>query len=194
MDNLTDLKAIWLTAKTDSLPTSNEIVELVRKFRGQKLRKKWMVIIGSALLSLLVIAVMIVVDYKLLITYVGGGMIAVSGLVLSYTNIKSLKRFYRLDDCSNLEFLAFIEQTRLNQLYYYKKTQIVIMLFCSLGLLLYMYEPASKHMGWFIAIYASCTVYLLVIWLVVRPRIFKKNAAKLNATRQRLENISQQLK
>lgn len=194
MDNLTDIKAIWLTAKTDNLPTSNEMIQFVRKFRGQKLRKKWTVIIGSGLLSLLVIAVMVIGNFKLLITYTGGGMIAVSGILLAFTNIKSLKRFYQLDDCSNLEFLAFIEQTRQNQIYYYKKTQVIIMLFCSVGLLLYMYEPASRHMVWLIGIYAACIIYLLILWLVVRPRIFKRNAEKLNTTRQRLEKISQQLK
>ena len=120
MDNLDDLKAIWHTAKTDGLPSSKEMVQLIRRFRSQKLRSKWLVIICSCLLSLLIMTVLFTVQFDLISTYIGGALMAVSGFLLAFTNIRSLKRFYELDDCSNLDFVAFIAQTRQNQIYYYK--------------------------------------------------------------------------
>jgi len=194
MDNLTDLKAIWHTAKTDSLPTSAEMLKLIKQFRRQRLKKKWMIIIGASFLTVVMVFGMITYHSKLLTTLIGEVLIIASMVLLAATNIKSLKRFYQLDDCSNLEFLDFIEQTRQNQIYYYKKTQVAIMLLCSVGLLLYMYELASRHQSWFIGIYAGISVYLLVIWLVVRPYFFKKNAKKLSNVRIRLEKLSKQLK
>lgn len=194
MDNLNDLKAIWHSAKTDSLPTSVEMEQLIKKFRNQKLRNKWIVIVVSCLLSILMIVVLFITPFKLLITYVGGGLIAASSVLLAATNIKSLKRFYQLDNCSNQEFLAFIEQTRQNQIYYYKKTQAVIMLLCAIGLLLYLFELAARHPKWFVGIYLLSITYLLIMWFIVRPRRYKKDAEKLNATKQRLEKISNQLK
>lgn len=194
MDNLDDLKAIWHTAKTDSLPTSLEMKQLIKKFRNQKLRNKWLIIIASCLISILIIVVLFITPFKMLITYLGGGLLAASTVLLAATNIKSLKRFYQLENCSNQQFLAFIEQTRQNQVYYYKKTQTVIGLLWAIGWLLYLYEPVIKYPKWSIWVYAIAITYVLVMWFIVRPRSFKKNAEKLNATRQRLEKISNQLK
>jgi len=194
MDNLDDLKNIWHSARTDSLPDSQEMLSLVRRFRNQKLRSKWLVITVSCLLSSLIIVVLFIVNFKLITTYAGGALMAASGLLLAATNIRSSRRFYRLDDCSNREFLAFIEQTRLNQIFYYKKTMVVIVLMGTCGLLLYLYEPVHKHTQWFIGIYSVILVYLGILWFVVRPRSFKKDAEKLRDTLQRLESISKQLK
>ena len=194
MDNLIDLKAIWHTGKTDTLPTAHEMLQSIRRFRGQKLKSKWLVIVSSCLLFCLIMGVLLVIQFELFTTYLGGCLMAVSCIILAATNLRSLKRFNKLEDCSNLEFLAFIEQTRQNQIYYYKKTQVLIMLLTSVGLLFYMYELTVERPPWFISIYIICVVYLLIIWFWVRPRYFRKNAEKLNATRQRLESISQQLK
>lgn len=194
MDNLNDLKAIWHTAKTNSLPSSTEMYRLIKRFRSQKLRNKWMIIIAACLLSLLMVIVLFVTPFKLVTTYTGGAMIIAGGMWLAVTNIRSLGRFYRLDDCSNADFLAFIAQTRQNQLRYYKRTMVVIVLLCSIGWMLYMYEPLHQHTWWFYVVYAVMLTYLAVLWFVVRPRAFKKDEQKLDATKAQLERISNQLK
>lgn len=194
MENLDDLKAIWLTAKTDDLPSSEEMLHLVKKFRRHKLRSKWLVIAGAIALAGIIIIVLIVGHFKLITTFIGGGLMAISGILLAINNIRSLKRFYQLDDCSNLEFLAFIEQTRQNQIYYFKKTMGRLLLLCAVGWVLYLYEFVYEHTLWLIGIYSAVATYLAVMWFMVRPRIFKRDAEKLNALKKRLESISKQLK
>ena len=194
MDNLDDLKAIWHTAKTDSLPSSNEMLRLIRKFRNQKLRSKWLSIITSLLISMLITTVLFIVHFKMISTYIGGALMVVSGLLLAASNIRSLKRFYQLEDCSNLEFLAFIEQTRKNQIRYYNRTMIWIVIICSIGWVLYLYEITYRHPLICLVVYLAITIYLAVMWFVVRPRAFKRDAEKLNSMQQRLEKILRQLK
>jgi hypothetical protein len=194
MDNLDDLKAIWHSAKTDSLPSSKEMLQLIRKFRGRKLRSKWLIILLSLLLAFIMIGVLLTQDFKLMTTYVGGGMVIFSSLLLATTNIRSLKRFYQLDDSSNLEFLAFIEQTRQNQVFYYRKTMVAIVSLSYAGWLLYIYELIYKDSTVCIGIYTAVTIYMAIMWFVVRPLSFKRHAEKLNATRQRLEDILNQFK
>jgi hypothetical protein len=194
MDNLDDLKAIWHSAKIDSLPSSKEMLQLIRKFRGHKLRSKWLIILLSLLLAFIIIGVLLTQDFKLMTTYLGGGMVSFSSLLLAATNIRSLKRFYQLDDSSNLEFLAFIEQTRHNQVFYYKKTMVVIVSLSYAGSLLYIYELIYKNPIVCVCIYTAVTIYMAIMWFVVRPRSFKRHAEKLNATRQRLEDILNQFK
>ena len=194
MDNLDDLKAIWHTAKTDSLTSSNEMLRLIRKFRNQKLRSKWLSIITSLLISILITTVLFIVHFKLISTYIGGALMVVSGLLLAASNIRSLKRFYQLEDCSNLEFLAFIEQTRKNQIRYYNRTMIWIVIICSIGWVLYLYEITYQNPLVCFAVYSVIVIYLAVMWFIVRPRSFKRDAEKLNSMQQRLEKILRQLK
>ncbi|PJJ84447.1 hypothetical protein [Mucilaginibacter auburnensis] len=193
MDNLNNLEAIWHSAKTDRLPNAEQMLVTVKKFRYQRLRNKWLVIVASCLLACLMIAVLIFTPFKLSVTYIGGYLILASCILLAATNLLSLKRFYRLEDCSNLNFLAFLEQTRQNQLYYYKKTQVIIMLFSSAGLLMYLYEAAMRSTVLLIIIYSLSVIYLIVIWFLVRPRAFKKQSEKLKATTERLKHIARQL-
>jgi len=65
MDNLDDLKAIWHTAKTDVLPTSGEMLQMIRKFRSQKLRNKWLVIGVSCLSSCFMVLVLSIFPFKM---------------------------------------------------------------------------------------------------------------------------------
>ena len=194
MDNLYNLKAILHTAKTDDLPSSQEMLQMIRKFRSQKLRNKWLVIAISALLCCFIITVLIIFPFKMLTSYLGGALVIAGAALMAATTIKSLRRFYRLDDCSNVEFLAFIEQTRQNQLFYYQKTMGAVVALYSAGWVLYTYEPVHKYPLWFYSTYAVIIIYLAVMWFVVRPRAFKKDQDKLNAMRRRFENISNQLK
>jgi hypothetical protein len=194
MNNLDDLKSLWHTAKTDSLPTAKEMMQLIRKFRNQKLRSKWLVIISSLVLGGLITGVMFYVHFKLFTTYVGSGLMAFSSLVLAMDKMMSIKRFYQLDDHSNIDFLAFIEQTRKNQVYYYTQTMVTVVFLCSVGLLLYVYELTYQHPLWCIGAYSFIAVYYAILWFVIRPRAFRRDAEKLDATRRRIESILNQLK
>jgi uncharacterized protein YacL len=194
MNNLDDIKMLWHSAKTDSLPSADEMLQLIKKFRNQKLRYKWMNVIFALLLAILMTAAMVNVHFRFLTTYIGGSLTVIGALLLAATNLKSMKRFYQLDDTDNLKFLEFLTQTRKNQIYYYKKTMVWIVGLSVAGWILYMYELANNFPGWMIFIYLIMTIYLAVLWFVIRPRGFRKDEEKINATREHVENILKQLK
>jgi Flp pilus assembly protein TadB len=193
MDNLDDLKALWHTAKIDNLPTAQEVKQLSIKFRRQHVRKKRLIIIGAIITALLMIGVMLVYHARLTTTWIGEVLIIGSCVALVFDNNKAMRRFNELDDCSNKEFVAFIEKTRQNQIQYYKRKEYLIMLPACVGWLMYLYEVAMHWPGFSRWVYVGAVVYLLVIWFWVRPYYFKKNAKKLNTIEERLKNISKQL-
>ncbi len=193
MDNLNDIKALWLTAKTDSLPSSDEMLRIVKKFRNNRLRKKLTIIFVALVCAAIEVAAMFVYKSTMITTRIGEVLIIIACGVLVFTNTRSMKRFIDLKDCSNKEFIEFLEQTRRNQVYYYKKTQVLGMGLSSLGLLLYLYETASISTVAFIITYAIAITWTLVLWLVIRPRSFKKQSRKLDETLKKLEKISKQL-
>lgn len=194
MNNLDDLKAIWHSAKTEDLPSSKEMMQLVRAFRYQKLRNKWIVISLSLVFACLIVAVLILAPFKMVSTYIGGCMMILSDLWICFSNIKSLKRFNQLEDCSNLEFLSFIEKTRQNQQYYYKNTMVKVVLLCSIGLAIYLFEPLHDNLFWLIGAYAGILVYFGLLWFVFRPRSYARNLKKLDAMTQHLNSMADQLK
>jgi predicted nucleic acid-binding Zn ribbon protein len=134
MDNLSELKAIWQTAKTDSLPHSDETVRIIRKFRNKKLLKIGAMVFMAIVLVLLMVWVVFVYKSTMLSTRIGEAFIIIAGIILIATNINSLIRFYKLTDCSNKDFIKFLELTQKRQLFYYQKTQVVAMAFCVLYL------------------------------------------------------------
>jgi hypothetical protein len=193
MDSLNDLKTIWLSADTKSLPNSNEIKRMSKKFRDQKLIKKVALIAAAILLTALMVAVVFIYKSTMLTTRLGEGCLIIAGGILVYTNINSIGRFYRFKDHTNKEFIQFLEQTRLNQIYYHKKTQVAGLAFCSVGLLLYIYEFVHERAFLAVIAYSLMILYLLVLWLIVRPRVFRKQTLKLNETINKLERLSKQL-
>jgi len=192
MDNLDDLKALWLSAKTDSLPQPDEMLRIIKKFRDGKIRRKVIIIVIALLCSCIMIWGMVFDGFTMWSTYLGSVLMVSSCAILAVTNIRSIKRFYALKDVNNIEFVQFIERTRQNQIYFYKKTQVIAMSVTSIGLLLYWYELVHRNFTLTIIIYSATVVYLAVMWFVVRPRIFKKNARKLTEMLERLEKISKQ--
>ncbi|OCX54445.1 hypothetical protein BEL04_09390 [Mucilaginibacter sp. PPCGB 2223] len=192
MDNLDDLKALWLSANTDPLPQPAEMLRMVKKFRNQKIRRKVIIIVIALACSCIMLWGIFFDHATMVTTYIGDVLLIISCVILAVTNIRSVKRFYELKDCTNSEFVQFIERTRQNQIYFYKKTQVIAMSVSSVGLMLYWYEFVHHNATLTIIIYSATVVYLAVMWFVVRPRVFKKNARKLNEMLERLEKISKQ--
>lgn len=193
MDNLNDLKAIWLTAKTDDLPGSKEMLRIVKKFRNERLRKKLLMIFVALFVIAMMVVTIIIVRSTMITTILGEAFTIIAAGILIFTNTRSMKRFIDLKDCSNKEFIDFLEQTRRNQIYYYKKTQVAGMLLSTVGLFLYLYEQVYRSLTATVIIYSITIIWTLFLWLYIRPRNFKRQAIKLNATIDKLRKISDQI-
>ena len=193
MDNLNDLKAIWLSAKTDSLPDSAEMVRIIRQFRNQKLKKLVMLISVAVLAVVFMMVAYTLYDSKMLVTRIGEVCLILSALILIATNINSLIRFKKLNDCSNADFLKFLEKTRTRQLFYHHKTQMVCMILYSAGLLLYLYELVYIKPMVCIAAYTLTILFLAYFWLIERPRKFKKQAVRMNEMIAKTASLAEQL-
>ena len=194
MDNLNDLKKIWLTADTKGLPNSSEMVRIVKKYRNKKLVKIAAVVFVALLLSVLMVFVMFFYESKMWTTRLGEICILISSLILLATNLNSLSRFYKFNDFDNVDFIKFLEKTRLRQAFYHNKTQVAALTFCSVGLILYLIETLVQKPSWAIYIYAYIVIYLVVMWVIVRPRMYRKQSKKMNEMISRFEKLSNQIK
>ncbi|MBK0382177.1 hypothetical protein I5M32_04320 [Pedobacter sp. SD-b] len=192
MDNFNDLKAIWLNVKTDGLPSSAQMIAIIKTYKNKTLKKLVWIIIAALAMILLMLFTGYVYNFKFLSSKIGEGFIVFSGLILIATNLNSLNRFYRLKVCSNKEYISFLEQTRLRQLFYFKYTQLAGLFFCFVGLILYLYELVYQNTFSMIISYLLLVVYFSFILFYLRPRNYKKGAAKLKQEIENARRVAQQ--
>jgi hypothetical protein len=193
MDNLSELKAIWQTASLDSLPQAEEMIRIVRKYRGKKLLGIIAVLLTTLFLTGLLIVITVIYKSEMLSTRLGEVFMIIASLVLLGSKFSSLVRFYRLKDHGNKDFILFLERTRQRQLFYYKRTQIVGFIFCTAGLLLYPYEGVHRMPAVFIGSYSALIAYLAFLWLFVRPKVFKRQEKKMQEKIDKFEILLKQM-
>jgi hypothetical protein len=193
MDDLNNLKQLWLSADTTGLPNSAQIVRMAKRFRNEKLIKKMLVIVSAVILTGMMVWVMFIYKSTMISTRIGEVCMLITCGILIYTNVNSIGRFYRYKDYNNKEFLAFLEQTRANQIYYYQKTQVTGLIFCSIGLAFYLFETLYVDLKIGIILYLFTGIFMLINWFVIRPRKFRKQKEKLEKTIAQLHKVADQL-
>lgn len=192
MENLNDLQAIWQSAPLHGLPSSEEMVGIIKRDRRQKLKKLSLIIGLAILLIVTMLGIAIFSPPSTLITKTGVALLTLAGILMGATNLNSLNRFYKLDVCSNKDYISFLNQTKLRQLFYFKRTQPLVMSLAVTGLFLYWYELAVQHPIIGIGIYAVSSIYFLILWCYVRPKIFKREQDKLIKSIANINRISKQ--
>jgi hypothetical protein len=125
-------------------------------------------------------------------TRVGEVCMLIAGLILIAATITSLRRAYKLKSFTNKEFVEYLEQGQAGRIRYYKKTQIIALLFVSTGLLLYLYEGVYKNVILCIISYSLLIVWLLINWFIFRPKMFKRQTKKYHDILKKVEKISKQ--
>jgi hypothetical protein len=192
MDNLNDLKKIWLSADTRALPDAAAMKLEAQKYRSGQLVKKSAIVLMSVLLT--VVMGSVVINYKsvMLTTRLGEALMILAGLLLVVTNMRSVARLYRVKDMTNREFIAYLEQVQRNRIYYYKNTQVLGMALVGIGLLLYLYEMVSHSILWTFVGYGLTIGWLAVNWFIIRPRAYRRNARKLDEKMKKMAAISKQ--
>ena len=193
MDDLNEMKGIWMKAKTDGLPNADEMMGIIKKYRHQKLMKIALIMFAAIASVAVMIGVIFYYKSTMMTTLIGKVLIIVAGIILVISKASSLVRYYKLGATSNKDFVRFLERTRERQIFYYKKTQPAAAAIVSIGLVLYIFEMVHKSEFLLITSYLLLSAYLLVLLLVVRPRIFKREAKKLNDKIEHLKALSDQI-
>ena len=191
---MNDLKNIWLSADTSSLPDTMAMLHTIKKYRSSRLWKKAAVVAAAVALTCLLVLVVFYYKSVTVSTRVGEACMILAGMILVYTNMKSLGRLYRVKDHTNKEFITYLEQVQRNRIYYHTKTQVSGLGLVSAGLLLYIYEGVHSSFYLCVAAYGFVITYILIAWLVIRPRAYKRQAIKLQETIKRMAQLSDQFK
>jgi hypothetical protein len=194
MDNLNELRQLWLTADTKNLPPADQMVAIVKKYSDQKILK----IILTIVLVLMSICAITVVAFTynatMLSTCIGEIMIGGAGLVLLTNNLSWLISFYKLKDCSNRDYLKYMEHIKQQHLFFFKRTQLIGFLLASVGTMLFMFQSVSQQdVGDGLMEYGAFLLYMALAWFVLRPRVMKRHNRKIDEQIEKLKVLEKQL-
>jgi hypothetical protein len=189
MEDLTDLKNIWLTAKVDALPNAEEAIKTIKRYRFKLIVKKAATVLMLLLMTILMIYV-VFYGPQVLTTRIGEIGFFIGILVLIVSNTNSLRRAFNQINRTNQEFIEYLKQTRRGRIYYYEKVQPLTFITMSLSLFLYAYELVYKNSLLMLVIYSLMTIYVVIMWFIVRPRIIEKRTKQLKETIEKLETLS----
>jgi hypothetical protein len=192
MNDLTELQEIWLSADTGRMPAYKEMMQVITQYRRKNLVKMLLLIAAAIVLTCVMVGLVFFYRSVMITTRVGEALIIMAGLLLVATNIGSVRRLYHVKDHTNKEFAAYLEQVQANRLYYYKRTQVLGLLLSFSGVLFYVYEAVYIHLLWAVITYSILGIYFSIMWFVVRPRAYKRQAAKLEQTIKKMKHLEQQ--
>jgi len=193
MDNLNELRQIWLTADTKGLPPASQMDALVRKYSDQKILKMALTIVAGIICLVAIIIVAFTYNSSMLSTRIGEMMIGGAGIILLVNNFSLLQSFYKLKDCSNRDYLQHMEHIKQKQLFFFTRIQLTGFLLASVGTMLYMFEYVHTQGATGVMEYGAFILYMALAWFVLRPRVMNRHTRKINEQIERLKELEKQL-
>jgi fucose 4-O-acetylase-like acetyltransferase len=192
VEDLTDIKNIWLTAKVDELPSARETIRFIKRYRFKQVVKKTALVSMMLLMTGLMLRAAIYGSDEVT-ARIGEVCIFIAYFVLITSNANSLKRAFYEINRTNREFVEYLKQAQKGRIYFYEKIQPLTFLIMCLGLYLWVFESVRQDSGLMLTVYSAMTIVLVILWFVARPLFYKKSIGKLKETIDRLEAVQNEL-
>jgi hypothetical protein len=193
MDNLNDIKNIWMTANVDGLPNAEEIIRTIKRYRLKHVVKNAIFILFILLLAAAMMWVVFMYKSRMWTTRIGEACFFIAMFMLLATKAGSLKRITVPQTNSNNNFIDFLKQEQQHQFHFFKRTQIVGFVFSAAGLILYIFESVHNDATTMTVAYSLLAIFLSAGWLILRPIAMRKKTARLNEMIEKLQELSTQL-
>jgi uncharacterized membrane protein (DUF485 family) len=189
-----DLKELW-SRKNAVAPDENEIRLKAEKLK-MRIRNKSILAVATLLFTIVfILLVLFSSDFQMLSTRIGVTIIIV-GIALGVVHFTKL--VYLLSEKNTTSdtntYLQLMLKAKQQQEFMQTKIMNNYFALLSIGLLFYMYEPSVR-----MSLVAKVITYAVTFgwigfnWFYLRPRIVKKQLARMNTVIESLQNISKSL-
>jgi hypothetical protein len=193
MEQLNELKAIWLTANVETLPKADAAVKAIKAFRLNQVFKAASLIVAA--LILMCVMIWVLIDYKstMAVTHIGETFMFIAIFIILGAGVGSLKRISASGSHTNQGFINFLKQERQKQFVFEGRTKVIGFAFASAGLLLYLFEFTHSDSTLMAGAYIVAAAWCAASWFVVRPRMIRRNVRRINESIEKLERLLTQL-
>jgi hypothetical protein len=192
MEELADIKKIWIQADVEKLSPSEKIVELVAKIHFISIAKKITIILIALALAVIVVYVIFYYKSQFLTTRIGEASFLIAICILIFSNVRAVLSVADFRQYSNHDFVQNMKAEQLKDIRLCKTTQSIGFAISSFGLLAYLYELVYLQPALTIYVYGAAIAFLLFNWFIIRPMSIKRKIKHLRTTIQKVELLENQ--
>lgn len=195
MDGNIDFKNIW-KQQTSNKPNLDELLEKLKKFKNESLRKLICTNLSLICTSLFIIYIWYHYQPQMISTKLGIIIVILAMVIFLLVSNRLYTTFYTINNTqSNSEYLHSLYLIKNKQKLIQTSMMNLYFIMLSLGICLYLYEYASRMtMLSGILTYGLTLLWIAFSWFYMRPRTIKKQQAKLDGLINKFEEINNQLK
>lgn len=195
MDGNIDFKNIW-KQQTSNKPNLDELLEKLKKFKNESLRKLICTNLSLICTSLFIIYIWYHYQPQMISTKLGIIIVILAMVIFLLVSNRLFTTFYTINNTqSNSEYLHSLYLIKNKQKLIQTSMMNLYFIMLSLGICLYLYEYASRMtMLSGILTYGLTLLWIAFSWFYMRPRTIKKQQAKLDGLINKFEEINNQLK
>lgn len=194
MDNTRDFTAIWQQQKVVQ-PNIDELQHKLNRFKKNNLKK--LIISNILLVTTIVFVVLIWYKYQpqYLTTKIGIVLVILAMVIFLLNYNKQFSSLNKIDDTRTIsDYLKSLTELKTKQKYIQSTMLSLYFIMLSSGIGLYMYEYTSiMTILWAIFAYGITLTWIGLSWFYIRPKIIKKQQAKLNELISKFEAVNNQL-
>ena len=195
MDNTNiDFTAIWHQQKVVQ-PNIYELKSKMNLFKKNNLKK--LIVFNVLLIATIVFVTFIWYKFQpqFITTKFGIILVVLAMFFFLLAFNKQLSIFKKIDDTLAIsDYLKSLSELKIKQKFIQTTMLRFYFIMLSLGIVLYMYEYALvMSTSGAIFAYAVTLIWIGVNWFYIRPKIIKKQQAKLNELINKFEDLDKQL-
>jgi hypothetical protein len=193
--NKLDLKDLWST-QTVHQPGIDEVMKRIDTFKRSGRRKAIFTNLCLGATAIFILSVWYYFQPELITTKIGIIVViaAIGMYIVAVNRVTAL--FKKTDEAkSNDQYLENLLQIKAKQQVVQTKVLNLYFALLLVGLALYMYEYTSRMtLLWAITTYAITGAWILLNWFYIRPRVVRKQQAKIGELIGKMEGMRGQLK
>ena len=190
----TDFKNLW-QKQTVSPPNMDELLSRLKKFKNAGLRN---IVVANILLLATSISILWIWYYfepQFISTKIGIVITILAMVVYLFSYNKQFSLLSKIDNTqTNSDYIQNLTALKNRQKIMETKMLSLYFIMLSVGIGLYMYEYTSRMTGlWAAVAYGVTLSWIGLNWFYIRPKIIKRQRAKIDELIRKFELVSEQL-
>lgn len=194
MNTNIDFKTLWKQHEADQ-PNMDDLLSKLKKCKNSGLKR---IVITNMLLLATAVFIAFIWYYfqpKFISTKIGI-VLAIMAMLIFLLAYNELFKFYKTasEAKSNSDYLNDLIAIKRKQKFLQTTMMQLYFILLSLGICLYLYEYVSlMPIFWGVTMYVLTLAWLVFNWIYIRPKVIKKQKAKLDVWIEIFERITRQL-
>ncbi|WP_126974394.1 hypothetical protein [Gynurincola endophyticus] len=188
-----NFKELWNKQVTPA-PDQQDLFNKISKEQKSRLKKVIVMNVTMLFTATFIILIWIYFQPRFVTTKIGIFFILFAILMMILFTNKTVPLYKQLKpDESNAQYLEVFKRIKSREAFIQTTVLRLYFVILSVGLLLYMYEYASRmQLHWAVIYYVVFLAFVAFNWFYLRPKMIKKNTKKIDSIIEKITTIKEE--